>query len=216
MSRTVIISGGTLNEEFAASVLAEQEGAYIIGVDRGVEFLYRKNIMPNYIVGDFDSIDPEIIAYYRNETQVSIRAFNPIKDSSDTEIALRLAITLGSTEIVLLGATGGRMDHLWANVQCLSLAAKANVSAYILDERNRIMVIDKPWKLKKSEAYGKYLSVFSLSGEIFEFTLKGVKWPLAHHTLKPYDSLTVSNEFEEEIVEIEFLNGVVVVMETRD
>ena len=62
----MIISGGALNDEFASSVLSEQEGAYIIGVDKGVEFLYRQQILPNYIVGDFDSIDPEIVAYYRN------------------------------------------------------------------------------------------------------------------------------------------------------
>lgn len=216
MSRTVIISGGALNEGFVESVLAENEGAYIIGVDKGLEFLYRKGIEPNYIVGDFDSIDSNVIDYYRKETNIPIREFNPIKDATDTEIAIRLAITLGSTEIVILGATGGRIDHLWANVQCLYIAAKANVLAYILDERNKIMVIDKPWKLKKSEAYGKYLSVFTLGGEVFEFSMKGTKWPLMHHTLKPYDSLTVSNEFRDEVVEIDFLNGVLAVMQTRD
>ena len=123
---------------------------------------------------------------------------------------------MGSTEIIILGATGGRIDHLWANVQCLSIAAKANVMAYILDERNKIFVIDKPWKLKKEKAYGKYLSVFALDGEVFEFSLKGTKWPLAHHTLKPYDSLTVSNQFRNDVVEIDFLSGTLAIMETRD
>lgn len=216
MSKTVIISGGALNEEFVGNVLKANEGAYIIGVDKGLEYLYKHNVEPNYIVGDFDSIDNEIIDYYRNKTNIPIREYNPIKDATDTEIALRLAITLGSTEIIILGATGGRIDHLWANVQCLSIAAKANVLAYILDERNKIMVIDKPWKLKKEEAYGKYVSFFALDGEVFEFSIKGVKWPLAHHTLKPYDSLTVSNQYRNDIVEIDFLSGTVAIMETRD
>lgn len=216
MSKTVIISGGTLNEAFAGEVLAANEGAYIIGVDKGLDYLYKKKIEPNYIVGDFDSIENEVINYYRNETNIPIREYNPIKDATDTEIALRLAITLGSTEVIILGATGGRIDHLWANVQCLTIAAKANVMAYILDERNKIMVIDKPWKLKKENAYGKYLSIFSLDGEVFEFSLKGTKWPLAHHTLKPYDSLTVSNQYKDDVVEIDFLSGTLAVMETRD
>lgn len=216
MSKTVIISGGVLDEGFVEKVLEKNEGASIIGVDRGVEYLYHHQIMPQYIVGDFDSIDSEIISYYRNETNVPIREYNPIKDATDTEIAIRLGITLGSSEIIILGATGGRIDHLWANIQTLSVACRAGVDAYILDTRNKIRVIDKPCILKKSEAYGPFLSVFTLDGEVFDFNLKGTKWPLVHHTLKPCDSLTVSNRFEKDEVEIDFSTGTLVVMETRD
>lgn len=216
MSKAIIISGGELEEGFVEKVLSENEGASIVGVDRGVEYLYHHQIKPNYIVGDFDSIAPEIIKYYKTETNVAIREYNPDKDESDTEMAIRIAITIGSAEIYILGATGGRIDHLWANVQSLAIACKFNVKAYILDPQNRIFVTDKPCQLKKSEAYGKYLSVFSLSGEIFDFNMKGTKWPLEHHVLRPTDSLTVSNRFEDEIVEIDFIGGMIVVMETKD
>ncbi|XCP86607.1 thiamine diphosphokinase [Roseburia hominis] len=216
MSKTIIISGGVIDEAFIGKVLAEEEGAYVIGVDRGVEYLYHHGIMPQYIVGDFDSIDPKVIDYYRNETHVAIREFNPIKDATDTEIAIRLGITLGSKEMLILGATGGRIDHLWANIQTLAVALRAGVKAYIMDDKNKIYVIDKPCKVRKSEAFGPYLSVFTLSGEVFDFNLTGTKWPLRHHTLKPYDSLTVSNRFAEDTVEIDFSSGVLVVMETRD
>lgn len=216
MSSTVIVSGGYIEEGFVEEILSQHEGANVIGVDKGMEYLYHHGIMPQYIVGDFDSVDQEVIHYYRTETKVAIREYNPIKDATDTENAIRLAMTLGSKEIYILGATGGRIDHLWANIQTLSVACKANVKAYILDKRNKIMVIDKPCTLKKSEAYGKYLSIFSLDGEIFEFNLKGTKWPLEHHTLKPLDSLTVSNQFQSEEVEIDFPSGLLVVMETRD
>lgn len=216
MSKAIIISGGELEEGFVETVLSENEGASIVGVDKGVEYLYHHQIKPNYIVGDFDSIAPEVIKYYKTETNVAIREYNPVKDESDTEMAIRIAITIGSTEIYILGATGGRIDHLWANVQSLAIACKFNVRAYILDPQNRIFVTDKPCQLKKSEAYGKYLSVFSLSGDIFDFNMKGTKWPLEHHVLKPTDSLTVSNRFEDELVEIDFIGGTIVVMETKD
>ena len=67
----------------------------MIGVDKGMEFLYSHQILPNYIVGDFDSVKKRDWRYYRNETDVPIREFNPVKDASDTEIAIRLAMTLG-------------------------------------------------------------------------------------------------------------------------
>ena len=208
MSKTVIISGGMLDEGFAEKVLEANPEAYIIAVDKGLE--------PQYIVGDFDSIDPKVIDYYRKETNIPIREYNPVKDATDTEIALRLGITLGSKEMILLGATGGRIDHLWANVQTLSVACDAGVNACILDEKNKIWVTNKSCVLKKSEAYGPYLSVFSLEGEIYDFSLEGTKWPLNHHDLMPCDSLTVSNQFVDDEVKISFVNGRIVIMETKD
>ncbi len=41
----------------------------MIGVDKGMEFLYHHQIMPSYIVGDFDSVDQTIGEYYREETR---------------------------------------------------------------------------------------------------------------------------------------------------
>ena len=157
-----------------------------------------------------------MIDYYRKETNIPIREYNPVKDATDTEIALRLGITLGSKEMILLGATGGRIDHLWANVQTLSVACDAGVNACILDEKNKIWVTNKSCVLKKSEAYGPYLSVFSLEGEIYDFSLEGTKWPLNHHDLMPCDSLTVSIQFVDYEVKISFVNGRFVIMETKD
>ena len=113
----------------------------------------------------------------------------------------------------------GRFDlsnHLWANVQTLSVACDAGVNACILDEKNKIWVTNKSCVLKKSEAYGPYLSVFSLEGEIYDFSLEGTKWPLNHHDLMPCDSLTVSNQFVDDEVKISFVNGRIVIMETKD
>lgn len=215
--RIVIISGGELNEEFVLSILEKEENQYVIGVDRGMEFLYRHQILPNYIVGDFDSVKKEIGDYYRNETNVPIREFNPVKDASDTEIAIRLAMTLGAKEILILGATGGRIDHLWANVQSLAIPFKAGIDAVIMDTQNKIRLIGGgETHLKKGETYGPYFSVFPLGEEVYGFSIKGAKYPLDNHTLIPYDSLCVSNQFQEDEVTISFLNGIVILMETKD
>ena len=215
--RIIIISGGELDEEFVLSVLAEEENQYVIGVDRGMEFLYAHKILPNYIVGDFDSVKKEIGDYYRNETAVPIREFNPVKDASDTEIAIRLAMTLGGKEILILGATGGRIDHLWANVQSLAIPFKAGIDAVILDKQNKIRLIGGgETHLKRGETYGPFFSVFPLGSEIFGFNIKGAKYPLVNHTLTPYDSLCVSNQFLEDEVTISFMSGIVILMETKD
>ena len=213
--RIVLVSGGELDEELTLGILKQDENVYVIGVDKGIEFLYSHNITPSYIVGDFDSTKQEIADYYREQTNVPIREFNPVKDASDTEIAIRLAMTLGATEIIILGATGGRIDHLWANVQSLTIPFKAGIDAKILDKQNRISLIGGKTVLKKSEAYGPYFSVFPLGIDVYGFSIQGDKYPLRNHTLTPYDSLCVSNQIEDEEVVIDFLSGTVILMETR-
>ena len=217
--RIVIVSGGQLDEELTLSILKDEKSQCIIGVDKGMEFLYAHQIMPSYIVGDFDSVKEEIADYYRNETNVPIREFNPVKDASDTEIAVRLSLTLGCSELIILGATGGRIDHLWANVQTLTIPYKAGVDAKIMDSQNMIRLIGGgDTHIRKDEAYGPYFSVFPLGEEIFGFNIEGARYPLRNHTLTPYDSLCVSNQIadDEEEVIISFPSGTVILMETRD
>lgn len=212
----VIISGGTLDESLTLKILNETDNPWIIGVDRGVEFLYRHEILPSYIVGDFDSLPEEMVTYYKGRGDVPIREFNPVKDASDTEIAVRLGVTLGCSKLIILGATGGRLDHLWANVQILTIPFKAGVEAEILDPQNRIRLIGGETHLPREAMYGQYFSVFPLGEIIYGFSIRGAKYPLRDHTLTPYDSLCVSNEIEGEEVVIEFPGGTVILMETRD
>lgn len=214
--RVIIVSGGMLEEGFVLEAINKEENPCIIGVDRGVEFLYRSGIKPSYIVGDFDSLSTEIMEYYKKNTDVTIREFNPVKDASDTEIAVRLGMTLGCERLWILGATGGRIDHLWANVQTLAIPFKAGIEAVILDSQNRIRLIGGKTCLRREEAFGPFFSVFPLGGTVFNFSITGAKYPLRGHTLTPCDSLCVSNQFEEDEVVIDFLEGTVILMETRD
>ncbi len=214
--RCVIISGGSIDDAFALEQIKKIQPELIVGVDSGLKFLYRNQIMPTHIVGDFDSVDPTVIAFYKNETQVPIQEFDPVKDASDTEIALKLAIELGAELIWILGGTGTRLDHVMANIQMLKFALDVGVKAYILDKHNRISLVEREIVLEKEEAYGPYFSVFPLGGNIQDFNIKGAKYPLSNHTLQPYDSLCVSNQYLEEQVEISFRNGTIILMETRD
>lgn len=212
----MIVSGGLIEDEFALEMIRKIQPEYMIGVDRGLEFLYRSEILPTYIVGDFDSVSPEVIAYYRAETKVPVREFNPVKDASDTEIAVRMAAALGVEELYLLGATGTRLDHVMANIQVLKIAHDAGVEAYILDKYNRISLMEREKTLSREKQFGTYFSVFPLGGTVNNFSIEGAKYPLRYHTLTPYDSLCVSNEIADEEVKFTFSDGIVILMETRD
>lgn len=212
----MIVSGGTIQEEFVSTKLKEYEYDVLIGVDRGVEFLYRNHIKPNYIVGDFDSLSEEIVQFYQEDTDVCIRKFNPEKDFSDTEIAVHQAIELECEEMILLGATGNRIDHVLANIQVLAIPHKKGIHAEMIDENNRIYLIEHEAILEKSKMYGKYFSVFPLDRCIEKFSIIGAKYPLHNHRLCPYDSLCVSNQAKEEQVKITFSEGIVILIEAKE
>ena len=72
-SHTVIVSGGSIQEEFALTFLREHSFRNLIGVDNGLAFLYRNRIRPTHIVGDFDTADPELVTWYRSQEDIEIR-----------------------------------------------------------------------------------------------------------------------------------------------
>ncbi len=212
--RAIIVSGGTLEEDIVKREITTND--FVIGVDKGIEFLHQYQLPINYLVGDFDSVKPELIQKYKEDNRIPIREFNPVKDASDTEIAIRLAIELGYKELVILGATGSRLDHMWANIQVLTIPYLLGIKAVIIDGVNRIRILEQNEVLKKEEAYGTYFSVFSLGGKVEGLTIEGAKYPLSNHELLPYDSLSVSNQFQEETVYIQYESGYLILMESKE
>lgn len=212
----MIISGGAVDDKFVLQMLHEIQAEYVIGVDSGLEFLYRNQVMPTHIVGDFDSVRAEIVDYYQKETSVPIRRFRPEKDASDTEIALRLAVELGVENLWILGGTGTRLDHVMANIQILKIAHDLGIKAYLIDPCNRISLAEKEVKLDKQNGFGDYFSVFPFGGVVEDISIKGAKYPLSHYRLCPNSSMCVSNEMQDDEVKITFPEGMIILMETRD
>lgn len=217
MSKTgVIISGGSINDAFVLEMLRKIEPEYIIGVDSGLSFFYRNEVMPTHIVGDFDSVEPQVIAYYQAQTEIPIREFNPVKDATDTEIALRMAIELGVQKLWIFGATGTRLDHVLSNIHILKIAHDTKVEAYMVDECNRISLWDNQIRLRKSETFGKYFSLFPFGGPVENVSIVGAKYTLENYHVSVDESRCVSNEFVDEEVFITFSDGLLILMETRD
>lgn len=212
----MIISGGSIDDTFALQMLGEIQPDYVIGVDSGLNFLYHNQVLPTHIVGDFDSVASDVIAYYKAKTDIPIREFNPVKDATDTEIAVNLAVELGVEKLWLFGATGTRLDHVMSNIQILKIALDHGIQAYIIDLYNRISLWEKEIHLSKDDEFGKYFSLFPFDGVVEDVSIEGAKYPLSHYRMTPYESRCVSNEMQEHEVRITFPKGMIILMETRD
>ena len=86
MKTAVIISGGTIENEFALAFLKEHAFDCLIGADRGIEFFRANGLTPTHIVGDFDSSGKEALSFFEKNEEIEIRRFNPHKDFTDTQL----------------------------------------------------------------------------------------------------------------------------------
>lgn len=210
--KAVIISGGKAPSKDL--FLKEINGAdLIIGADKGCEVLYKYNITPDYILGDFDSADINIINSIESKAGKKIK-FKREKDYTDTELAYNLAEEKGADEIILLGATGTRYDHSLSNLGLMLRGLKKSIKVKVIDDNNYIFLTDKPVTLKGDR--GSTISFHAYCDEVKNFTIKGAKYNLNNYNLKLGDSLTTSNEFMEEKINIEFDSGIVMILYTKD
>lgn len=214
--RALLVSGGSLDESVISGFLYEQKCDKIIGIDRGVLFLHEHGIRPDLIVGDFDSLPAHILEEYRGS--VPIREFCPEKDYTDTEIGIRAAIEMGADELVLLGATGTRLDHVLGNIQTLCIALEHQVEALIQDSNNRIRLLceGREIEIQREHMFGKYISLLPLTTQVEGLTLKGFKYPLEHFTMTSRNSLGISNELVEDRASISFDRGILIMIESKD
>ena len=215
MVNTLIVTGGNINKSFLKNILADEQFENIIASDKGLEKLDKCNIKPNYIIGDFDSIDRKTLDKYINDQTIKIIKLNPEKDYTDTHMALKLAIEIKSTDITIIGAIGSRLDHTLANINILKEALEKKIQCRILDENNNITLIDKNTTLNKKGEY-PYISLIPLTTKVTGVTLNGFKYSLYNADMKIGKSIGVSNEQIEDNATIKLDKGILIVIRSKD
>lgn len=210
--KALIVTGGLAPSRELLDQVIGQGVDLIIAADSGADVLLKEGIPFDLALGDFDSLRPELLKDMKKDREVITYKVN--KDFTDTEAALQEAVTRGAKEVVILGGTGTRLDHLLANVGLLLQGLKMGIKVSLLDDHNEAFLTDGPCSIEPRT--GWYVSFLPLEGNVSNFTLTGVKYPLKAHELTLGSTLTVSNEFTDEIARIDFKEGVVLVLISRD
>lgn len=195
----------------------EKETVTWVGVDRGVFNLLKREIKPKIAFGDFDSVSPEELIYIESQVE-KLKQYQPVKNETDMELALNWAIEQNPEEIRLFGATGGRLDHLFANVQLLidPILKGKQLKIYLID-RNNCMDVKGPGSysiLKK--AAQKYISFVPVTLNVKDLTLEGFKYPLKNRHISIGSTLCISNELISEYGTFSFSEGILIVVRSED
>ncbi|MBQ8540018.1 MAG: thiamine diphosphokinase [Clostridia bacterium] len=204
MNKAVIISAGSITD-YTYTKAFINENDYVICADGGMVHAQKMGITPELTVGDFDS--------YKGELHGDVRRFNPEKDYTDTHIAVTEALDRGYKEIVLLGATGTRLDHTLSNIGLLEYIANKGAKGTIVNENNIITVIRENTAIKNDGF--KYVSIIPI-GKALGVTLKNFKYTLDNYDMEFSHSIGISNEFLDGDGFIEIKEGSLIVIKSKD
>ncbi|MBH0165921.1 thiamine diphosphokinase [Fictibacillus sp. 7GRE50] len=186
-----------------------------IGVDRGTLFLLRNDIFPQYAFGDFDSVSDDERRSIMNSS-IKVNQYRSEKDSTDMEIALEWALKQNPEQILIFGATGGRLDHELMNIQLLFKSRSNHADVRIKDTRNEISLhLPGCYEIEQDHRYS-YISFLAQSEEVTGITLEGFKYPLNQAKLQAGSSLCVSNELVNKSGTYSFDSGIILMVKSRD
>lgn len=211
--KACIITGGDVSEQFLSAYLEKHPSELRIVVDGALEITHGLGVKPDYIVGDFDTVNQELLEYYDKDI---ILRHPPEKDQTDTELAIETALRNGCNQLVFFGATGSRLDHSLGNIFLLEHLLKQGIEAEILNENNRLYLKNHDFLLKRKEARGDFVSLLPLTETVENVTLRGFKYPVEHLTFYREKTLGISNEITEEEANVEFSKGIFIVVESQD
>lgn len=206
--RCVVICGAPI--DFDAKGLVREDD-YVICADRGWQQAEKMGIVPDMIVGDFDS-SPDPSDRYEN-----VEVLPVVKDDTDTHHIARHIVEKGFTDVLLLGAVGGRrIEHTFSNISTMLFLAKHGISATARTEHSTLIVI-RNGCITLNDPASRFLSVFPVGEKAEGVTIRGAKYEVDDVTLNNDFPIGVSNEFMGSDVMIEVRNGsLLVIITDRD
>lgn len=181
---------------------------YIIAADGGYLQLEKYGIVPDLLIGDFDSVD-------RMPEHFNVVQYPVMKDDTDTMLAVKTAFDMGHSCFVIYGGTGGRLDHTIANIQTLSyISAKGGIGFLRGSGFTAAVVTESSLRFEGMKDIG--LSVFSLSEMSKGVSLSGVKYCMTNGMLSRDMPLGVSNRITEDTAKVIVSEGSLLIMWSDD
>ncbi|MCG9480055.1 MAG: thiamine diphosphokinase [Actinomycetia bacterium] len=181
----------------------------IISADGGAKNTLLLGLLPQTVIGDMDSIDPETKAMLQNKKTTFVQE-SPSKDYTDTHLAVREAVGQGAEKIIILGAVGGRTDHELANIMLLADPFLAGRDIKIISGTEEIFTVCRPATVQGVK--GKQISLFSLTPYTFFTGTTGLKYKLENEKLLFSPVRGISNEFSSPQARLDISEGILLVI----
>lgn len=205
MRTCLIISGGDFS-----FVPEDIHYDYVIACDRGYLYAGTLGIKPDIMIGDFDSLDKDLMA----GDDVPVKEFPVRKDDTDTMLAIKHALSEGYDHIIICCALGGRLDHTIANIQSMAYAAvNGAVCEIVSDNEYTRTFTGGVIEIPRREGFS--FSLFSLSDRCTGITIKGSSYDCSNVELTGSFPLGISNKWKEDKITLEMTSGTALIVQSR-
>ncbi len=193
MVPVVLIGGAPLDKKFLRTELALYKTAELVCADGGARHVGALGLRPHVIIGDMDSLPPEMLARHEEEGCRIIR-YPSDKKETDMQLALEYALRSRPVGIRVYGALGGRIDHTLANISLLALALGCGVAVTLADEWCEVFLV-KGTAVIEGKA-GQTVSLFPFAGPVQGIDLEGFAYPLKGGTMEYGAPYGISNRLQ--------------------
>jgi len=182
-----------------------EPGDLVIAADAGYRICQEAGVVPDVVLGDFDSMDVPDTAARTVRLPVE-------KDDTDTLAAVKLGLERGCDHFLLYGGTGGkRLDHTLANLQTLLYLRRHGAQGFLYDRDFLWTAIeDESLTVERTVEWG-LLSVFCLGDRAEGVNETGVQYPLRDAVVTNSFPIGVSNHILEERAEVSVRDGALLI-----
>lgn len=209
MNRCVILSAGPVRDPALLSgyLLGDD---FVIAADGGLQLADQMGVHPAVLVADFDSLHKDV-----TPVDMELVCLPTEKDVTDTAEAIRIAYERGYRSYLLLGCTGGRLDHQHALFATAADYARRGCEVVVVDDQNEIHFLT-PGSYIYPACPDEKISLFAYGSDVTHLFVEGLKYPLSDYTLTPFDPLCVSNEWVGEDACLSFKEGLLMLYFSKD
>lgn len=205
MKRCIIMANGKSPRRDVTDFLVSQGYTTVICADGGANSAMKLGIVPEFIIGDLDSISEKTLKYFNLKSKI-IKIGR--QNDTDVEKCLKFAMDKGIREAVLVGVTGDRLDHTFCNLGII-LKFFGKISLKIISEKS--LLAAHTGNIEMPVVPGEIISIYGIS-EKTKITSNGLKYPLKNTSLPFGIRESTSNVAEKNVVKLKTKNGIIFVI----
>lgn len=188
----IVIIGG--NPPVSAVARALPAHDFVIAADSGLHGALALGLHVDAIIGDMDSVDPQMLADAESAGTIIKRVAHD-KDATDTELALLFAVERGAQRIIVVTGGGGRLDHQLGVLNVLFHPCLTAVNVEMFWDTAHVLVLRGPGTAALHGRRGEVVGLLPVGSDASGITTDGLVWPLDNETIPAYSTRGVSNEF---------------------
>ncbi len=205
MKKCIILANGKSPKKSVITFFGKNGFKTIICADGGANSALKLGITPDFIIGDLDSVSSKALKSFKSKSKII-----KIKRQNDTDVekCLKFAIKSGYNEVVLMGATGDRLDHTFCN---LGIVLKFFYKIKIILIAENSMLIPYKGNVKLKTVPGETISIYGIDSKT-KITSAGLKYSLKDDSLPFGERESTSNVAEKETVKLKIKGGIIFVI----